>query len=189
LEYAGYLRASGKRGEARLVYRELKDPFNGDREIAETYGEEGNWNECIEAYKTMLAKYPQQGAQIQGRLGTLYQRNGKPQEAIACYQQSQGEPQSLFRIAECQAALKQYDVAIQTLVGVLNFFKADAPEAQYRIAGVQAAKGNKDAAIKTLKTLCRVYLNTPWAGRAHQDLSLNYGVDVTLGGSSKKDDR
>ena len=189
-EYAAYLRSSGKRPEARLVYRELKDQYVADRNISETYGEEGNWKSCLEGYQAMLGKHPKQSDAIQWRMGeVLQQRLGKYPEAIACYNQSQSEPQSLFRISECQGAMKQHDAAIQTLVGVLNFFKSAAPEAQYRIASHYAAKGDKEAAIRTLKTLCKVYLNTSWAGRAHQDLTLTYGVDVTLGGAAKKEEK
>jgi TolA-binding protein len=188
-EYAAHLRASGKRGEARLVYHELKNQYVADTEIAETYGEENNWKSCIEAYQAMLNKHPQQANQIQWRLGEVLSRTGKYPEAIACYNQSQREPQSLFRIAECQGSMKQHDAAIQTLVGVLNFFKSAAPEAQYRIAGHYAAKGDKEAAIRTLKTVCKVHLSTSWAGKAHQDLSLTYGIDVTLGGAAKQDEK
>ena len=188
-EYAAYLRTSGKRGEARLVYRELKDQYVADREIAETYGEETNWKSCVEAYQAMLTKHPKQSDAIQWRLGEVLNRIGKYQEAIACYNQANREPQSLFRIADCQGALKQHDAAIQTLVGVLNFFKSSAAEAQYRIAGHYAAKGDKEAAIRTLKTVCKVHLNTSWAGQAHQDLSQKYGIDVTLGGAAKKEEK
>ena len=189
MEYANHLRASEKYNEARLVYHELKDQYVGDREIAESYGEENNWKSCIEAYQAMLSKHADQVGAIQWRLGEVLQRSGKYQEAIAAFQQSQRDPQALFQIAKCQSSLKQHDAAIQTLVGVVNFFKSAAPEAQYRIADCYAAKGDKEAAIRTLKTVCKVYLNTPWAGKAHQDLSLNFGVDVTLGGASKKDDK
>lgn len=185
-EYAAYLRASGKRGEARLVYRELKNQYVADTEIAETYGEEGNWKSCIEAYQAMLNKHPQQADAIQWRLAEVFRQTGKYPEAIACYNQANREPLSLFRIAECQSALKQHDAAIQTLVGVLNFFKSSAAEAQYRIAGYYAAKGDKEAAIRTLKTVCKVHLNTSWAGQAHQDLTQKYGIDVTLGGAAAK---
>ena len=189
-EYAAYLRASGKLGEARLVYRELKNQYVADTEIAETYGEEKNWKSTIEAYQAMLNKHPQHADAIQWRLGEVFhQRTGQYKEAIACYNQANREPQSLFRIAECQGALKQHDAAIQTLVGVLNFFKSAAPEAQYKIAGHHAAKGDKEAAIRTLKTVCKAHLNTSWAGRAHQDLTLTYGIDVTLGGAAKKEEK
>ncbi|MEY4199494.1 MAG: hypothetical protein RLZZ265_1234 [Verrucomicrobiota bacterium] len=188
-EYAAYLRASGKRGEARLVYRELKNQYVADTEIAETYGEENNWKSTIEAYQAMLNKHPQQADAIQWRLGEVFRQTGKYAEAIACFNQANREPQSLFRIAECQGSLKQHDAAIQTLVGVLNFFKSAAAEAQYKIAGHHAAKGDKEAAIRTLKTVCKVHLNTSWAGRAHQDLTLTYGIDVTLGGAAKKEEK
>jgi len=188
MEYAGHLRASGKRNEARLLYRELKDQYIADREIAETYIEEKNIKSGVEIYQAMLGKHPQHISQTQWQLGEVLHRAGKYQEAIAAYQQSQREPQSLFRIAECQGAMKQHDVALQTLVSVLNFFKSAAPEAQYRMAGHYAAKGDREAAIRTLKTVCKVHLNTSWAGKAHQDLALTYGVDVTLGGAAKKDE-
>jgi tetratricopeptide (TPR) repeat protein len=188
-EYAGILRESGERGEARLLYHELKNQYAGDSAIAETYGEEKNWKSCVEAYQAMLGKYPDKVGAIQWDLAEAYGKMGKNEEAIAAFQQSQREPQSLFRIAECQGVLKQHDAAIQTLVGVLNFFKSAAPEAQYKMAAHYAAKGDKEAAIRTLKTVCKVYLATPWAGKAHQDLAHTYGVDVTLGGAAKKDEK
>jgi len=188
LEYAGYLRGIGKREEARLEYRKLKDAYNGDRQIAESYGEENNWKRVLELYIEMLNKYPAQASDLQWRLAEIYQNSGKFPEAITAYQLSQKDPQGLFRIADCQNAMKQHDAAIQTLTSVVNFFKPSAAEAQYRIAACYAAAGNKDAAIRTLKQVCITYLNTPWAGRAHEDLSLKYGVDVTLGGSSIKKD-
>jgi len=189
MEYGRHLAATGKRPEARLVYHDLKDQYVADCEIADSYGDENNWKSCAEAYKLMLNKHPQKAAQIQWRLGNAYERSGKYVEAIAAYNQSQQEPQSLFKVSECQGHLKQHDAAIQTLVGVLNFFKSSAPEAQYRIASHHAAKGDKEAAIRTLKTVCKVYLNSSWAGRAHQDLTLTYGIDVTLGGAAKKDEK
>ncbi|HEV7404157.1 MAG TPA: tetratricopeptide repeat protein [Chthoniobacteraceae bacterium] len=190
LEYAQHVRATGKKNEARLIYHDMKDQYVADREIAETYGEENNWKSCIEAYQAMLSKHPDKVGAIQWTLGEVLYRNlHRCPEAIAAYQQSQREPESLFRIADCQAELKQYDAALQSLVSVQNFFKESAPRAQYSMAAVYAAKGDKDAAIRTLKTVCKVHLNTPWAGRAHQDLSSTYGVDVTLGGAAKKDDK
>ena len=52
-----------------------------------------------------------------------------------------------------------------------------------------ASGRQREAAIRTLKTVCKVHLNTSWAGRAHQDLTLTYGVDVTLGGAAKKEEK
>ena len=187
-EYAQHLRTHGKRAEARLVYHDLRDAYVADREIAETYGEENNWKSCAEAYQKMLTKYADKSSFIQWRLGEVLQRSGRYPEAIAAFQQSQRDPEAIFRVSECQSALKQFDGAIQSLVGIANFFRSAAPEAQYRIAGQQALKGDKEAAIQTLKNVCRVHLNTTWAGQAHQDLSLKYGIDVTLGGAAKKKD-
>jgi tetratricopeptide (TPR) repeat protein len=188
-EYGAHLRDSHKFSEARLVFHEMKDAYTADREIAETYLEEGDVKSCIESFQAMLGKHPDKVGEIQWRLGEVLQKHGRYQEAIAAFQQSQRDPQALFQVAECQGRLKQNDAAIQTLMGIVNFFTSSAPEAQYRIASQYAAKGDKEAAIRTLKNVCKVYLNTPQAGKAHQDLSITYGVDVTLGGASKKDDQ
>ncbi len=187
-EYAHNLCSAAKYEEARLVYRDMRNRYAADCATAESYLQEGKSGRTIEIYQAMLAKYSDKTVDIHWRLGQLLQQSGKYPEAIASFQQSEHEPQALFSIAECQASMKQYDAAIQTMVGVMNFFKSSAPDANYRIAGYQAASGNKDAAIKTLKSVCIKYLNTGVAGRAHQDLSLNYGIDVTLGGSSKKEE-
>ncbi len=186
MDYADLLRAKGNRNEARLVYRELKDQFIADREIASTYVDERNLTAAADHYRAMLQKHPQRTNDIQWELGEVLQRAGKFQEAAAAYTASQKEPQALFRVAECQGSMKQHDAAIQTLIGVVNFFKSSAPEAQYRMAGHQAAKGDKEAAIRTLKNVCKIHLNTSWAGKAHQDLTLVYGVDITLGGAAKQ---
>ena len=187
-EYARHLRSAAKHEEARLVYRDMQDQYLAGRETAESYYEEKNLKRAIETYQAMLPKHLDKISDIQWRLGELLQQSGNHPEAIASFQQSQRDPQALFRIAESQAAMKQHEAAIQTLVGVMNFFKSSAPEAQYKMARYQAAGGNKDAAIKTLILVCKNYLNTEWAGRAHQDLSIDYGVDVTLGGAAKKEE-
>lgn len=186
LEVAETLRAKGEYNAARLAYRELKDQYRADSEIAGSYIDEKNTGAAIDLYKKMLTKHADHANDIQWSLGDILQRSGKYPDAIAAYTASQKEPQALFRISECQGAQKNHDAAVQTLSSVMNFFKSSAPEAHYRIAGHQAAKGDKDAAIRTLKTVCKVHLNTPWAGKAHQDLSLTYGIDVTLGGAAKQ---
>jgi len=85
-------------------------------------------------------------------------RAGKYQDAIAAYTQSQKEPQASMRISECQGSLKQHDAAIQTLAGVLNFFKSSAPEAQYRISTHYAAKGEQGCCDPSIESNLR---NTP----------------------------
>jgi TolA-binding protein len=189
LELAETLRAKNEFGAARLVYRELKDSYRADREIAETYLDEKNSTAAIDLYKKMLNTHADRAADVQWRLGEVLQRFGKYAEAIAAYTASQKEPLALFRISECQGAQKNHDAAIQTLTSVMNFFKTHMPEAHYRIASHQAAKGDKEAAIRTLKAVCKAHLNTSWAGKAHQDLSLTYGIDVTQGGAAKQADQ
>ncbi len=186
LEVAETLRAKGEFNAARLAYRELKDQYRADSEIAGSYIEEKNPTAAVDLLKKMLTKHPDRTNDIQWTLGDLLQRTGKYPDAIAAFTASQKEPQARFRISECQGAQKNHDAAVQTLTSIMNFFKSQAPEAHYRIAGHQAAKGDKEAAIRTLKNVCKVHLNTAWAGKAHQDLSLTYGIDVTLGGAAKQ---
>ncbi len=188
LDLAETLRAKGDFNAARLAYRELKDQYRADSEIASSYLDEKNTAAAIDLYKKMLTKHPDRSNDIQWSLGDILQRTGKYPDAIAAFTASQKEPQALFRISECQGAQKNHDAAVQTLTSVMNFFKSHAPEAHYRIANHQAAKGDKEAAIRTLKNVCKAHLNTSWAGKAHQDLSLTYGIDVTLGGAAKQAD-
>jgi TolA-binding protein len=186
LEVAETLRAKGDFNAARLAYRELKDTYRADQEIAGTYVDEKNLPAAIDFYKKMLNSHAEHVSEIQWALGDILQRSGKYADAIAAFTASQKEPLALFRIAECQGGQKNHEAAVQTLTSVMNFFKSQAPEAHYRIAAHQAAKGDKEAAIRTLKSVCRVHLNTTWAGKAHQDLSLTYGIDVTQGGAAKQ---
>jgi TolA-binding protein len=186
LEIAEVLRLKTEFNAARLMYRELKDQYRADSEIAGSYLDEKNWGAAVEMYKKMLNSHPNHVTDIQWTLGDVLQRTGKYAEAIAAFTASQKEPQALFRISECQGQQKNHEAAIQTLTSILNFFKSQAPEAHYRIASHQAAKGDKEAAIRTLRAVCKAHLNTAWAGKAHQDLSLIYGIDVTLGGAAKQ---
>jgi TolA-binding protein len=186
LEIGEVLRLKNEFNAARLIYRELKDPYRADSEIAATYLEEKNPGAAVEWYKKMLNTHADRAADIQWALGDVLQRSGKYADAIAAFTASQKEPQALFRISECQGHQKNHEAAIQTLTSILNFFKSQAPEAHYRIASHQASKGDKEAAIRTLKAVCKAHLNTAWAGKAHQDLSLIYGIDVTLGGAAKQ---
>lgn len=186
LEIGETLRSKSDFGAARLIYRELKDTFRADWEIAETYLDEKNTATAIDLYKKMANTHADRASEIQWKLGEVLQRSGKYADAIAAFTASQKEPVALFRISECQGAQKNHEAAIQTLTSVMNFFKSHAPEAHYRIASHQAAKGDKEGAIRTLKTVCKAHLNTVWAGKAHQDLSLTYGIDVTQGGAAKQ---
>lgn len=186
VEIAEVLRSKGDFTGARLMYRQLKDPFRADMEIAGSYVDEKNTQAALDLYKKMLTSHADHASEIHWTLGDLLQRSGKFADAISAFTASQKEPLALFRIAECQGAQKNHSGSIQTLTSVLNFFKSQAPEAHYRIAAHQAAMGDKEAAIRTLKTVCKVHLNTPWAGKAHQDLSLVYGIDVTQGGAAKQ---
>ena len=112
-----------------MVYQGLRDAYIADREVAETYAEENNWKSCAEAYQKMLSTHADKSALIHWRLGEVLQRSGRYVEAIASYQQSQRDPGSIFRVSEYQSSLKQFDAAIQSLVGIVNFFRSMAPEA------------------------------------------------------------
>jgi hypothetical protein len=186
--YGDYLRDLKRPDEARAVYRGMKDTWQGDWRIAESFVNDHDFNAAIEHLKGCVGKYPDNAGRIQWRLGELLAETGKYAEAVAAYQAAQSEPQSLFRIAGCQGAMGKHDDAIQTLVGVMNFFKDNAADALLEIAHHHAAKGDEKTAISTLKKVCKNYLNTGAAAAAHQELSQKYGVEVTLGGAAKKED-
>ena len=187
-EFADYLLGIGKGTQARHYYQQAKDSYAGDGRVAESFHREGNNKEAIARYRAMIERYPKNAATLSWRLADLCQHAGQYPEAIAAFQQSQREPESLFRVAQCQTALKQYDPALQTLVGVMNFFPDRAAEALFRSGKIQETKGDKNAAINSYKKVCKNFLNNPWAGQAHQVLAREFGIEVTLGGAAKKKD-
>jgi len=187
-EFGDFLLGIGKGSQARHYFQQAKDTYTGDARTAESFLRENNTKECLERYRAMLNRYPKNAPGLHWRIGDICQRGGMYADAITAFQQSQREPESLFHISQCQTALKQYDVSVQTLITVMNFFPDRAAEALYKIGGVQATKGDKDAAINSYKKVCKNFLTSHWAGQAHQVLAREYGIEVTLGGAAKKKD-
>lgn len=187
-EFGDYLVGINKGSQARHYYQQTKDTYTGDARVAESFLREGNSKESIARYRAMIARYPKNSAGLNWRLAEICNQAGLLPDAIAAYQQSQREPESLFRISQCQNSLKQYDASLQTLVSIMNFFPDRAAEALFRSGKVHESKGDKNAAVNSYKKVCKNFLTTHWAGQAHQVLAREYGIEVTLGGAAKKKD-
>lgn len=187
-EFADFLLGIGKGTQARHYYQQTKDTYTGDARVAESFHREGNNKEAVARYRAMIERYPKNSAGLNWRLAEICNHAGMLPDAIAAYQQSQREPESLFRVSQCQTSLKQYDTALQTLITIMNFFPDRAAEALFRSGKVQETKGDKNAAINSYKKVCKNFLTTHWAGQAHQVLAREYGIEVTLGGAAKKKD-
>ncbi|GDY19141.1 hypothetical protein LBMAG56_04860 [Verrucomicrobiota bacterium] len=187
-EFADFLLGIGKGSQARHYYQQTKDTYTGDARVAESFFREGNNKEAISRYRAMITRYPKNAAGLNWRVAEICQQSGMLPDAIAAFQLSQREPESLFRISQCQTSLKQYDTSLQTLITIMNFFPDRAAEALFKSGKVQESKGDKNAAINSYKKVCKNFLTTHWAGQAHQVLAREYGIEVTLGGAAKKKD-
>ncbi|HEV7404156.1 MAG TPA: tetratricopeptide repeat protein [Chthoniobacteraceae bacterium] len=179
LEYARSLRAAGQPSLARPVYRAVRDRFVADEETAQSFGEESDWKNCAEAYRALIAAYPDKAATSQWALASvLHHQLHQCADAIAAYRLSQREPEARFCIAECQTELKQYADALQTLIEVRENSREDAPRAVYQMGCILSAKGDKEGAIRALKAACIADSSSPWAKRAFDDLRNVYGLQV-----------
>ena len=109
----------------------------------------------------------------------LLQYSGKFTEAIAAYKSADNPPQNLWRIVECQLALKQLDQALQQLHEIENFFKDQAPEAALRIAHLYQNDRQKN--ITLLRGVLTKYPKSSQSSTAYQELRA-MGVDIRRGG-------
>ena len=94
-------------------------------------------------------------------------------------------PTHLFRVADCQRALKRFDAAITQYAEIVTFFKTSAAQAYLRMGDVYLANLKKrDKAISVYKIICRQYAGTGESSIAHRKLE-DLGVVVTEGGQAK----
>jgi len=109
----------------------------------------------------------------------LLQYSGKYPDAIAAYQAADNPPHNLWRIVECQLALKQLDQALKQLHEIENFFQDQAPEAALRIAHLY--KDDREKCITLLRGVLTKYPKSGQSSTAYQELRA-MGVPIRKGG-------
>jgi len=177
-ECVGHLKALAAdfQAEAPDIYMDVASRYAGSRQ----------WGKASKTYLEIIEKFPQKSDDAYWHLGYLHHyRMGKPVKAIKYYSMSNKEPESLFRMADCQRRMKKYEEGIKTLSEVVGFFPKRAAEAQLRIAEYFSSWGKKELAVKAYMKVCDGYPRSRWARTAHDVLELTYKIPYTGGGVGK----
>ena len=103
-------------------------------------------------------------------MGDLYVSSQQYEKAIACYQQANNPPETIFKVADCYARMKKIDNAAASLREVENFFVKEAPRAAMTIASYYRSAGLNDKAVAALRALMKKYPGSPESSAAHQEL-------------------
>lgn len=140
------------------------------------------YDKCLEVLTILATQHPGHAREANYRIGGFRQRRGEYTKAIQAYRTSEKEPDSLYRIGECQTSLGKYKQARQTYQQIMGFFKGQEGRALQRIVGVYEAEGNSTGAIKTLKLICDRYPKGQESSWAHQRLETRYAIPYTGGG-------
>ena len=105
-------------------------------------------------------------------------------EAIAAYKACDNPPDNLWPIIECQAALGNWQHAVQELVEMENFFENEAARAALMRAEIYGRVGRKKEQIVTLRSILKTYRASPEARMAHRQLER---MGVVIGGGLEAD--
>ena len=91
---------------------------------------------------------------------------GRYEEAILAYQANNDPPKTLFAIADCYMALKQFDKAVEQWREIAAKFDQRAPEVAMKIAYAYRDAGQADKYEAELRELARKYLPDTGVGQA-----------------------
>ncbi|NEO73731.1 tetratricopeptide repeat protein [Moorena sp. SIO3H5] len=137
--------------------------------LAEIYSQLGNKDEEIECWYQTLNLKPQ-SAKAQGhyKLGTAFLGQGKPDRAIACFQNAIERDSSLwaayYELGDCLIAQGKWENAIACYRQLLDLDPNQA-KGHYKIAGIWLKQGMVDTAIAAFRRSIEVDPNFPGAYR------------------------
>ena len=117
---------------------------------------------------------------IYSRAELLYYSN-KFKEAIVAYQQADNPPDTLWKVVSCYRKMGDIKRAVNQLMEIENFFKAQAPEAAIQIAQVYKGAGMKKLCVAAYRKVLRKYPKSGQSSRAHEALE---AMGERIGGGS-----
>ncbi len=115
----------------------------------------------------------------------LLQNLGRHEDAIKAYRAANVQPESTWGVADCQAALKQFDQAVKTVKELEAVGGAIASQASLKAADIYRIAGDKGREVTQLRQVLKRYPKSGESSEAHNRLE-TYGVALT-GGEAEAD--
>jgi tetratricopeptide (TPR) repeat protein len=180
---AGWQKAMNRRDEARKTYGRFKNAIEGQGQIAQSYREEGKYDQAIVAFQDALSRDAEHTQRWLYTIAHTYREWGKYKEAIGTFRQCDNPPDNIQWMAWCHRQLKDYTEAIGLYRQIMGSHEPSAPWALLQIGYTLEQDGKQEAAIQAFQQVCKKYPKTGQASEAHAHLENKYKITTTLGGA------
>jgi tetratricopeptide (TPR) repeat protein len=165
-----------------LIWSKIKDKFLAAKTRLDQWWRHRKWEEALVDIQ-VLKKSPKYAQQVVWMEAECLQFTQQFEKAIKAFRAANRQPDSTWRVADCQIAMEQFDDAVRTVTGLQMVGGAVASRAAYKIADIYKLMGKKGKEIDQLRLVLRRHPGTREASGAHQRLE-RYGVKL-IGGESK----
>tara|TARA_B100001123_G_scaffold397599_1_gene480967 strand:- start:3735 stop:5462 length:1728 start_codon:yes stop_codon:yes gene_type:complete len=168
-----------------LIALDKERESSWQKNVVDTWREASEWDKAIDTYRELLNVDPDRHSDWYWGMAECYEKKKKWSEAIQAYRQTDNYPEGYFRMAECNKELKKWPEGL-VMLNQAKSHKNVGDRAQFRIAQFYEMAGHKEKCIKAFQMTCKLYPKSSYASRAHAYLQTEYGINVTLGGSTDK---
>jgi tetratricopeptide (TPR) repeat protein len=156
---------------ATLILARMKDPDRGKMELLRFWVTVEHTKAEVMAENGLpladhLVTIPAYAKEANGLKAGLLHRVGRYAEAIPAYQANNDPPKSLFGLADCYMALKQFDKAVEQWRAIAAKYDQRASEVAMKIAYAYRDAGKSDKYEAELRELARKYLPDTGVGQA-----------------------
>ena len=134
----------------------------------------------------ILEKSPQYGHKVAWERAECLFYLKQYEEAIKAYRTANKQPDSTWRVIDCQTAMQKYSDAVQSAQGLQMVGGDVASKAGLMIADIYKISGDKGKEIEQLRLVLRRYPKSRESSSAHQRLE-GYGAKL-IGGVSNADE-
>lgn len=165
-----------------LIWSKIKDQFVAANARLDQYWRHRKYQECLIDI-AVLKKSPKYAQKVVWMEAECLQYTQQYEKAIKAFRAANRQPDSTWRVTDCQMGMEQYEDAIRTVTGLQMVGGDTASRATYKIADIYKLMGKKGKEIDQLRLVLRRHPGTRESSGAHQRLE-RYGVKL-IGGESK----
>lgn len=167
------------------VMNKVKDKALAAYTRFKVYWDNRKYDKCLPEIE-ILNKYPQYSQKVAWERAECLYYLRQYAEAIKAYRTANRQPDSTWRVIDCQVAMQKYPDAIKSAEGLQMVGGGTAARACLKIADIYKISGNKGKEIEQLRLVLRRYPKSRESSSAHQRLE-GYGVKL-YGGVSTADE-